>query len=176
MACIFCGNTDDLTDEHVFPAFMGGELVVANGSCSTCNKGYSADEAAIKKEIIPLLNLLQIENRYNIVPNAPLKANVRGLDLKDLPAFMDGRGNINLLDVVKEATAEDGRRLRQGFFLTRESGQRFAERARAKGLDVIERTVPTEIVIDATYTITVHFVASVPARKVAAKIALTARF
>jgi hypothetical protein len=32
MACIFCGTQDNLTDEHIFHAFIGGELRVPNGS------------------------------------------------------------------------------------------------------------------------------------------------
>lgn len=174
MCCIFCRSEENLTDEHVFPAFMGGELEVRNGSCKRCNRDFGVAEAALKTATTPLLNLLQIENRYSIVPNAPLHAEIRGLDLKNLPAFMDRAGNIKLQDVVKESTREDGMRLRQGFFLTKEAGDRFVERARAKGLEVIEREVPKEIVIEADYTITTHFISSLDARRVAAKIALAA--
>ncbi len=174
MGCIFCGTEENLTDEHVFPAFMGGELEVPGGSCARCNGNFGVAEAALKEATTPLLNLLQIKNRYNVVPNAQLCAEIRGLDLKNLPAFMDGQGNINLRDVVKEATSEDGRRLRQGFFLTNEASDRFVQRARDKGLEVIEREVPREIVIEANYTLNVHFVASLHARRVAAKIALAA--
>ena len=163
-----------LTDEHIFPAFMGGDLVVRNGSCGLWNRDFGLAEAAVKDATTPLLNLLQIENRYSVVPNAPLRADIRGLDMKDLPAFMDGDGNINLRDVVKESTSEDGRRLRQGFFLTKEGGERFAQRARRKGLEVIERQDPKEIIIEAGYKITVHFIASLHARRLAAKIALAA--
>ena len=174
MCCLFCRSELKLTDEHVFPAFMGGELEVRNGSCERCNRDFGVAEAAMKEAVRPLLNLLQIENRNNVVPNAQLRAEIHGLDLKNLPAFMDDEGNINLRDVVRESTSEDGRRLRQGFFLTKEAGNRFAERARAKGLEVLEREVPREIVIEANYTITVHFIATLHARRLAAKIALAA--
>jgi len=174
MGCIFCRIEEKLTDEHVFPAFMGGELVVRNGSCERCNCDFGVAEAAIKEATTPLLNLLQIENRCNVVPNAQLRAEIRGLDLKNLPAFMDGGGEINLRGVVRESTSEDGRRHRQGFFLTKEAADKFVERARAKGLEVIEREVPSKIVIEASYTITVHFMASLHARRLAAKIALAA--
>jgi hypothetical protein len=50
-------------------------------------------EAALKQATIPLLNLLQVKNRYGVVPNAPLTAEIRGLDLKNLRAFMDGKGS-----------------------------------------------------------------------------------
>lgn len=174
MPCIFCRSEENLTAEHVFPAFMGGELEVREGSCETCNRDFGVSEAAIREATAPLLNLLQIKNRYNLVPNVPLHAEIRGLDMKNLPAFMDGSGTINLRDMVHESTDEAGSRLRQGFFLTKEAGDRFAQRALAKGLQVIEREIPKEIVIEANYTITVHFIASLDARRLAAKIALTA--
>src|SRR5260370_26287411 len=83
-------------------------------------------------------------------------------------------GEIKLLDTVRESTTDDGRRLRQGFFLTRKAGDRFAARGRAKGLQMIERGVPTEIVIETNHIQTTSFIFSLDARKIAAKIAMTA--
>src|ERR1700686_2145021 len=174
MCCIFCRSEENLTNEHVFPAFMGGELEVRNGSCERCNRDFGIAEAALKKATIPLLNLLKIENRYGVVPNAPLNVEIRGLDLKKLPAFMDGKGEINLTNVVRESVSEDGRKLRRGFFITKEDGDRFVERARAQGREVKDSGVPQEIVIEADYTLTLPFVQSFEARKVAAKIAMAA--
>src|SRR5271167_26340 len=99
MGCLFCRSEEKLTDEHVFPAFMGGELEVRNGSCERCNRDFGVAGASVRESTRPLLNLLQIENRYNVVPNAKLSAEIRGLDLRNLPAFMDGDGNTR--DVVK---------------------------------------------------------------------------
>jgi hypothetical protein len=171
---MFCRTEENLTDEHVFPAFMGGELEVKKGSCEDCNRHLGAAEAFVKEATTPLLNLLQIQNRYKVVPNAALKANIRGLDLKNLPAFMDGDGNLNLKSTVRESTDEQGRRVRQGFFLTPEEGEKFAARARKKGLQVVDRGVPAQIVVDSGYTIRPHFIASIEARKMATKIALAA--
>ncbi len=145
-----------------------------DGSCKRCNGDFSIVEAILKKAVTPLLNLLQIKNRRGVVPNAPLNIEIRGLDLKKLPAFRDGKGEINLSDVVRESVAEDGRKLRQGFFITKEAGDRFAERALAKGGQVKEREVPREIVIEADSALTLAFIGSLEARKVAAKIAMTA--
>jgi hypothetical protein len=61
-ACIFCRSEADLTREHVFPAFMGGELEMADGSCSRCNGEFATWEGEIKKETALLLHLLRIEN------------------------------------------------------------------------------------------------------------------
>src|SRR6266851_1889322 len=150
MGCIFCRSDKNLTDEHVFPAFMGGRLVVRRASCDKCNRIFGVAEAAIKAATTPLLNLLRIKNRDGKVPHAPLRAEIQGLDLKSLPAFMDGNGKIRLLDYVKETVTDDGRRLRQGFFVTKKAGEKFAARNRAKGR-LIKRGVPKRIVIEATY-------------------------
>jgi hypothetical protein len=171
---MFCRSTKNLTSEHVFPAFMGGELEVRNGSCTRCNGRFGKAEARLKIATTPLLNLLRIKNRYGVVPNAPLKVEIQGIDLKSLPAFMDGRGEINLCDMVKESITDEGRQLRQGFFMTKEAGDRFAQRGRAKGHQIIQREVPSKIVIEATYTQSTSFANSLEARKVAAKVALAA--
>src|ERR1700724_1598353 len=99
MSCIFCRSNANLTNEHVFPAFIGGDLKVRNGSCDRCNREFSVAEAALKQAITPLLNLLQIENRDGVVPNAPMTADIRGLDMKNLPAFRDANGEINLSNI-----------------------------------------------------------------------------
>lgn len=174
MPCIFCPSERNLTDEHVFPAFMGGELEVRKGSCNRCNAAFGVAEAALKEATTPLLNLLKIKNRKGTVPNVPVNADIRGLDMKSLPAFMDGGGQIQLQDCVTESQTADGKIIRHGFFLTKKGGETFIERAQAKGAKVIERKVPGEIVIDTNYTLTTPFAFSLPARKVAAKIALAA--
>jgi hypothetical protein len=174
MPCIFCRSEEYLTDEHIFPAFMGGELEVVDGSCKRCNGEFAVAEGKLKEAVAPLLHLLQIENRYGIVPNASVNAEIRGLDMKNLEGFMDPDGQTKLFDRVSDATAEDGRKVRRGFFMTKGAGAKFVERARAKGREVIERGVPEQIVIDANYTLTTPFAFSIEARKVAAKIALAA--
>src|SRR4029077_16482979 len=146
MRCIFCRSDKNLTNEHVFPAFMGGRLEVRRASCDKCNRIFGVAEAAIKNATTPLLNLLRIKNRDGKVPNAPLRAEIQGLDLKSLPAFMDGNGEIRLLDYVKETISDDGRRLRQGFLVTKSAGEECVARNRAKG-QLITRGVPKRIVI-----------------------------
>ena len=174
MGCLFCRSEENLTDEHVFPAFMGGELKVKNGSCKTCNGIFGIAEAAVKDGTVPLLNLLKIENRDGKVPNAPLNVAIRGIDVKNLPGFLDGAGNIQLRDYVKDVVDDDGKKRRQGFFVTKRGGEKFAEREAIRGGKLIEQEVPKEIVIEADYTQQIMFAFTLEARKVAAKIALTA--
>jgi hypothetical protein len=40
--CLFCRREfEKLTDEHVFPAAIGGNLMVRNATCADCNNGIS---------------------------------------------------------------------------------------------------------------------------------------
>jgi len=45
--CIYCGRTEALTDEHVVPFGLGGNLVLPDASCSECNKLTSAFERRV---------------------------------------------------------------------------------------------------------------------------------
>jgi hypothetical protein len=153
---------------------MGGKLEVRNGSCKRCNGEFGSAEATVRQSTAPLLNLLRIKNRKGVVPNIQLKADIRGLDMKSLPAFIDGAGAIQIHDTVREFVDADGKIHRQGFFMTKEGGDKFVERSLAKGGRVTEMKVPERIVIDADYTQTSRFAFSLAVRKVAAKIALAA--
>ncbi len=35
-SCVYCGNIDDLSDEHVIPYGLGGNLILRKASCTTC--------------------------------------------------------------------------------------------------------------------------------------------
>ncbi len=174
MPCMFCRSNSDLTSEHVFPAFIGGELEVPDGSCKQCNGEFGRCEAAIKESTLFLLNLLSIENRYGDVPVARVSLGIRGMQVEGLFGFRESGGTINLSDVVIESPTEDGKKRREGFFISKESAEKFIERARARGEQVKELEVPEEVVIDASYTLTLPFAFSLEARRVAGKIALVA--
>lgn len=174
MACIFCGSRDNLTDEHIFPAFMGGDLVVRDGSCLRCNGEYGIAEARLKQAIVPLLNLLQVKNRYGEVPNAPISAQIRGIDMKNLPAFIDGKGELQLRNKVEPTMTPEGRIVKKGFFISPEGGDKFAERARKRGDEILQHEVPEKIVVEASYTLNTAFAQTLEAHRIAAKIALAA--
>ncbi len=172
MACMFCKSEEDLTREHVFPAFMGGELTVPDGSCKRCNGEFGKWESAMRDSTKFLLNLLQIENRNGEVPSARVEVEIRGMDAKGLFGKREADGTISLSDVVVPSVEPDGKKHRRGFFVSKESAERFIERSRARGEKTTELGMPEEIVFDATYTQTLPFVFTLEARKVAAKIAL----
>ncbi|MBZ5701101.1 MAG: HNH endonuclease [Acidobacteriia bacterium] len=172
MACMFCRSEVDLTREHVFPAFMGGELTVPDGSCNRCNGEFGKWESAIRDSTRFLLNLLQIENRNGEVPTARVEVEIRGMDVKGLFGKREADGTISLSDVVVPDVESDGKKHRRGFFVSKASAERFIERSRARGEKTTELSMPEEIVFDASYTQTLPFIFTLEARKVAAKIAL----
>lgn len=56
LQCLFClqegeGDAVRFTYEHVFPAALGGNLVVKHGTCDKCNHGNSKFEQAIAIEL-----------------------------------------------------------------------------------------------------------------------------
>jgi hypothetical protein len=172
MPCMFCGSDNNLTSEHAFPAFMGGELEVPDGSCSCCNGQFATWEGEIKKETALLLHLLQIENRYGIVPNAKVAVTVRDMDVEGLVGLREPDGTIRLQDKVQESVKSDGKKHRHGFFVSNESAERFLQRARARGEKTAEMPVPKDVVYDASLQLTLGFAKSLETRKVIAKIAL----
>lgn len=174
MPCMFCRSETDLTREHVFPAFMGGELTVPDGSCKRCNGEFGKWESVIRDNTKFLLNLLQIENRSGEVPTARVEVEIRGMDAKGLFGKREADGTISLSDVVVSSMEPDGKKHRKGFFISKASAEKFIERAHARGEKTTELPMPEEVVLDASYTQTLPFVFTLEARKVAAKIALAA--
>lgn len=72
--CLFCLRDEQadgirFTVEHVFPAALGGNLVVRDGSCDACNHGNSKFEQALAVELAPIRMVLQILDRYGNVPH-----------------------------------------------------------------------------------------------------------
>lgn len=49
--CIYCGATDDLTDEHIVPLALGGLHVLPKSSCADCQKITSRDERFVARDM-----------------------------------------------------------------------------------------------------------------------------
>ena len=45
--CMYCGSLESLTDEHIIPFGMGGDLVFQKSSCKDCAKKTSKDERKV---------------------------------------------------------------------------------------------------------------------------------
>jgi len=93
--CLFCpteGNA--LTDEHVFPAALGGNLVVKNSVCKACNNGFSeAFEEDIVKRFEHVRHIFRIPDRRGNVPDIDTKVELQG---EQLDARLMGNGTLKL--------------------------------------------------------------------------------
>ncbi len=75
--CIFCGATDDLTDEHIVPEAISGlgEILIQNGSCRKCNNfaNEAYEQAAMKADFLPVRHMLQLRRKRRGKKTQPRK-------------------------------------------------------------------------------------------------------
>lgn len=48
--CIYCGNTQNLTDEHIIPLALNGSFIIHKGSCEKCAKITSQIERQVLRD------------------------------------------------------------------------------------------------------------------------------
>ena len=152
MPCILCRATENLTEEHVFPAFSGANLVVPNGSCKGCNNSCSANfEQNIASELATTRHIFEMQDRYGQVPNLPVAVEVRGEVAKtfEVRGSRNQREKSNSTILSAKRKLEDGKRVRHGFFVSAESAEKFIERSRKRGEKTTELGVPKEVKPDA---------------------------
>lgn len=71
--CIYCGSSDNLSDEHIVPYGLGGNLVLPKSSCDKCAKITSKFELAVLRgSMRPARIIREIQSRKNH-ENAPRK-------------------------------------------------------------------------------------------------------
>jgi hypothetical protein len=138
--CLFClrkANQDGVgfTDEHVFPAALGGNLVVKNGSCDACNHGNSTFEQAFARELTPIRMLLQIPDRYGNVPHA---AATLVTDGQIYEGRVKGDGTIVVKPLVTEERNARGEREFVHRFLSDTQKEKLWDLAKKKGQQLIE--------------------------------------
>ena len=90
--CIFCGTTEDLTDEHIVPeALTGvGQLVIELGSCRQCNNyaNENYEQAALNADFAPVRHMLDLRRKRRGKKTKP-----RRLPLVSYTASIDEVGN-----------------------------------------------------------------------------------
>jgi hypothetical protein len=136
--CLFClkeGDAVRFTDEHIFPAALGGNLVVKDGSCDDCNHGNSKFEQALAVELTPMRMLLQIPDRYGKVPYTT--ATIITPD-KTYDGRVKGDGNVIVKPLVTEEKNEKGEREFVHRFLTDRQKEKLRAQAEEKGQQLIE--------------------------------------
>jgi hypothetical protein len=60
--CIYCGSSDSLTDEHIFPKFLWGTAILPKASCEACRRLTSEFELTCARFIL---------GRFRIVHDLP---------------------------------------------------------------------------------------------------------
>jgi hypothetical protein len=170
MPCIFCRSTQDLTEEHLFPAFCGGVLTVHDASCGKCNKGKcNKFENRIAAGTRPMRNVLEIEDRYGDVPDSQVTFAFGGLVV---PAKRTGDGDILLTDYVAKALSEDGKTIKRGLFRSPETAEKFSEKARKRGERVNDVPVARDLTIEPISEQSIEFAFTPEMKQLVAKIAL----
>jgi hypothetical protein len=138
--CLFClreGEPDTVlfTDEHVFPAALGGNLIVKDGSCDVCNHGNSKFEQALAGELLSIRMLLQIPDRYGKVPQT---AATIITPEKTYDGRVKGDGSVVVKPLVTEEKDEKGEREFVHRFLTDAQKEKLREQAKKEGKQLIE--------------------------------------
>jgi hypothetical protein len=115
-ACIYCGSTEDLTDEHVIPYALEGDFVIRSASCKQCAAKTSRFERAVLRDALlaprtalnlrtrrpserpTSLPLLKRSGETTSVVDVPVSEHPTYLALPifDLPAHLRGDSSPNL--------------------------------------------------------------------------------
>ena len=134
--CLFClRECENASNEHVFPAALGGVLEVKNGSCTECNNGFSRLEQALARELTPIRFIFQIPDRYEKIPQVDATART---EQRDYEARVMPDGTVQVKRVVEVVRRDDGTREFVHRFLTDKQREGLREQARENGLQLIE--------------------------------------
>lgn len=63
--CIYCGSTDNLSDEHIVPFALNGTMILPKSSCRTCAKITSKFELTVARRMYGLLRYILGYNTRN---------------------------------------------------------------------------------------------------------------
>lgn len=167
--CIFClQEKEELTDEHVFPAALGGVVVVKDSVCADCNHGFSKFEQPLIIELTPLRLLLKIPDRYGEVPHA---AAVLKTGDKEYAGRVKGDGSVQVKPIITEVKLEDGRREFVHQFLTERQKERLRQEAQEKGREFVETRPGEPVVAEVHVGGDLKFIGAPEGLRTAAKIA-----
>jgi hypothetical protein len=138
--CLFClrdgeAGAVSFTDEHIFPAVLGGNLVAKDGTCDKCNHGNSKFEQSLAIELTPIRMLLQIPDRYGKVPHT---AATLVTPEKTYDGRVKGDGSIVVKPIITQEENEKGQREFVHRFLNDAQKEKLREQAKKKGQQLIE--------------------------------------
>src|SRR6202521_665518 len=138
--CLFCPTEgQELTDEHIFPAALGGHLKLKNADCTECNGGFSREfEQTIAGRLVDFRRILVIPDRRGNLPELAVKVKVDG---KQLDGKLLRSGDIQLAPVFTK-NIQDGITEIIGEHVTEWQKAKFRGQAKEKGMELVEHTTP----------------------------------
>lgn len=169
--CLFCRvEFEKLTDEHVFPAAIGGGLVVKGATCAGCNNGLSKKfEQEISGRFVHFRRLLDLKDRRGRIPVIEVTVKVDG---QERPASLLPDGKTILRPRVTE-TVHDGVVETVYENLPEADKENLRKKAEEKGLQLVEEPTPGGEA-EASFSGQLDFLTSEEMFRYVAKIAYTA--
>jgi hypothetical protein len=169
--CLFCQHEfEKLTDEHVFPAAIGGNLMVRNATCADCNNGISGKfEQYIARRFVHFRRLLSLKDRRGEVPVIEIGVRLGGDErraslLSDGTTVLRPRVTKVVQDGVVETIYED---------LPEANRENLRKKAEEQGCQLIEEPTPGGEV-EASFSGDLDFLTSEEMLRYVAKVAYTA--
>jgi hypothetical protein len=140
--CLFClrdYERANLTNEHIFLASLGGDLVLERAVCSLCNNGFSRDfEQVIATHFADFRYLLLIPDRYGKIPERRVKVEIGG---EQLDAKLLSDGMVQLKPIVKQIR-KDGITEIVFQHATERQINELRNKAKKEGSELVEEQVP----------------------------------
>ena len=172
--CFLCGATnpaEGFSDEHVFQASIGGDLVAPDATCRRCNGACSdAFEAKFLNSVKMLSHVLGIANRRGDVPSIDVTVRVDGRPFKGV---LRADGELEIRNKAEQQT-EDGKLVKRYWLFTGEGFDQLQQKAAKRGERlVIEEPLGRDIELEPESFMPLDFVNSLEAKRTAAKVALT---
>jgi len=171
--CFLCGVAlPDLTDEHVFPASIGGELVAPRATCSRCNNDCStAFEAKFLNSVKVLTSVLGIANRRGDIPSVDVTVRIAG---RAFNGVLHADGELTIQNRFEQQVGENGKLVKRWWLFNDESFEQL-QRAAAKRRESLITEAPNgrDIELMPESFMPLDFMNSVEAKRTAAKVALT---
>jgi len=141
--CLFCEKDfPKLSNEHVFPAALGGNLELRDGVCEKCNNDFSKFESPLAKELVPIRLLLKIPDRDGEIPEADAIAKTIS---NEYVAKAQPDGKVRLRPIVSVVKGGDGSKEIHFQFATDAQLEKLRRDAEAGKIQLLEsETSPSE--------------------------------
>lgn len=174
--CFLCGETnpaEGFSDEHVFPASIGGTLVAPQATClrpcnADCSTGF---EAEFLNSVKVLSGLLGIGNREGNVPNLDVMLTIDG---RPFEGVLKADGELLIVNQFEKQTTAAGKVVKRWWLFDDSSFDRLQRAAAKRGERlVLDEPQCRDIELLPESFMPLGFLNSPTAKRMAAKVALT---